>query len=434
MRPRPLLVLLLVALALTLAGCGEGSSSSSRCGLEGEARCRPEQERVDRARPTFSHPTRITNPRFPMNDQVIQLGQEGGKRARNEITRYPATKTIEWEGEEIDTVVQQFVAYQDERVVEVALDYFAQADDGSVWYLGEHVSNYENGVVVDHEGTWIAGEDGDAGMIMPARPRVGAVYRPENIPGLVFEEDVIEDVGVTVEAPRGPVRGAIVVREHLMDGSFETKTFAPGYGEFRVQTGDELIQVALAAPVDARRAPRPAELQTLADDAAGAFEAAGAGDWTAVAAGAGDIAAAARRLRDLAPVPRLLDAQLADAEAALGRARAARDPAAVRSAALDVARATLDLDLRHRPVREVDVDRLGVWARQVLVDAAAGDRAAVKSDVVVLERIRDRGRAAVAVSGRATSLLRRLRLAANGGNLAAAAAAASGLTAALKTR
>ena len=47
-------------------------------------------------------------------------------------------------------MVSQFVAYGDGRVLEVARDYYAQADDGSVWYFGEDVDNYEDGVVVDH--------------------------------------------------------------------------------------------------------------------------------------------------------------------------------------------------------------------------------------------------------------------------------------------
>ena len=49
-------------LALAIDACGDdgGSASSSKCGLEGDARCRPDRERVDRAKPVFSHPTNIT--------------------------------------------------------------------------------------------------------------------------------------------------------------------------------------------------------------------------------------------------------------------------------------------------------------------------------------------------------------------------------------
>jgi len=130
----------------------------------------------------------------------------------------------------------------------VALDFYAQVDDGSVWYFGEDVFNYEDGVVVDNEGTWLAGKDGPPGMIMPADPKVGNVYRPENIPGVVFEEVTVQAVSQTVGGPRGPVSGAIFVQEHLMDGTIEDKVFAPGYGEFRAQVVslDELYGVAFA--------------------------------------------------------------------------------------------------------------------------------------------------------------------------------------------
>lgn len=57
-------------------------------------------------------------------------------------------------------------------------------------------------------------------MIMPAGPRVGDVNRPENIPGLVWEEVAVKTVGKTVDGPRGPVHGAMVGRERHDDGSF----------------------------------------------------------------------------------------------------------------------------------------------------------------------------------------------------------------------
>ena len=47
------------------------------------------------------------------------------------------------------TLVSQYVAYLGGRIQEVALDFYAQADDGSVWYFGEDVYNYEKGAVAD---------------------------------------------------------------------------------------------------------------------------------------------------------------------------------------------------------------------------------------------------------------------------------------------
>src|SRR5205823_3918190 len=82
-----------------------------------------------------------------------------------------------------------------------------------------------------------------------------------------------------VDGPRGPVAGAVLVREHLMDDTFEEKAFAPGYGEMRIRAGDERADVALAVPVDAVAGPMPAELQTLAAGADSVFSAAQSGDW-----------------------------------------------------------------------------------------------------------------------------------------------------------
>ncbi|MDT5245463.1 MAG: hypothetical protein QOD36_2839, partial [Mycobacterium sp.] len=58
----------------------------------------------------------------------------------------------------VDTAVIQYVAYLDGRIHEVAIDWYAQADDGSVWYFGEDVFNYEDGKVADTNGTWVAGD------------------------------------------------------------------------------------------------------------------------------------------------------------------------------------------------------------------------------------------------------------------------------------
>jgi hypothetical protein len=146
--------------------------------------------------------------------QVLQLGQEGREALRVEVTRLPRAKAITWDGQRVDTVVSQYLAYVGHRIREVAIDYYAHADDGAVWYCGEDVANYEDGVVADHDGTWLSGKDGPPGRIMPGDPKVGAVYRPENIPGKVFEQDTtIRSIDETVDGPRGPVRGALLVGE-----------------------------------------------------------------------------------------------------------------------------------------------------------------------------------------------------------------------------
>jgi hypothetical protein len=151
----------------------------------------PLARRIDLVAPPFSDSTNVTNPLFPISQlaSVVLNGRVDGKAFRTETTLLPDTRIVEWSpGQCVKTLVSQYVAYLDGRVQEVALDFYAQADDGSVWYFGEEVYNYENGVVADTSGTWLAGKEGPAAMIMPANPRVGDVHRPENIAGLVWEE------------------------------------------------------------------------------------------------------------------------------------------------------------------------------------------------------------------------------------------------------
>ncbi|MDQ3724164.1 MAG: hypothetical protein M3376_14130 [Actinomycetota bacterium] len=60
------------------------------------------------------------------------------------------------------------------------------------------------------------------------------------------------------------------------------------------------------------------------------------------------------------------------------------------TAAIDVAQAALDLELRYSPPEEIDLRRFSLWANQVLVDAADGAVGRVRGDGTTMEWIRDR--------------------------------------------
>ena len=349
--------------------------------------------RVDLEPPTFSNPTAITNPLFPIAsvEQAVQLGTEGDVALRHEITLLDETRVIEWNGQAIEAIVSQFVAYGDGEILETATDYFAQADDGSVWYLGEDVTNYEDGNVADHDGTWLAGRDGPGGMIMPSEPQVGDVYRPENIPGFVFEEVTVQQTDLTVDGPTGPVSGAILVQERLMDGTLEDKVFAPGYGEFSasVPSARELVAVAVAVPTDEVQGRAPAALDRLSESAGAIFEAGARQPWSRLEA----LAHQARRVYatvSAGDVPPLLDDQTADAIGDLDAALAARSRLDVREAALRIELATLDLEMQYDDHEAIDEDRIEVWELWHELHRAAGDVAGARSDIIIIMAIKDR--------------------------------------------
>lgn len=351
----------------------------------------PDSERVDIAMPTFSNPTEITNPLFPVSDQrsVLLLGTVDDMAFRTEVTLLPVPRIIEWEGQQVATLVSQYVAFLDGRLHEVAYDLYAQADDGSVWYFGEDVFNFADGAIVDTHGTWIAGTDGPAAMIMPADPQVGDVYRPENIPGFVFEEVTVTAVDETLAGPLGPIEGGLIIEELHMDGTTEEKTFAPGYGEFYTAGGGDVEALALAVPTDAGDSAAPAELESMTSAAHAALEAARSEDWEAAAAAADELDAGWEVHRS-SGVPRLVEPLVTEALDALRSAVEEEDSAAAGQSAIEAARLSLDLQLRHRPPLEIDVARFDLWLAQLELDAAAEDAALVNGDYFALDYVRDR--------------------------------------------
>ena len=348
-------------------------------------------ERVDVAMPSFSDPTTITNPLFPVSDQssVLMLGRVEGEPFRTEVTLLPETRVVEWEGQWIEVAVSQYVAFRGGSIEEVAYDLYAQADDGSVWYFGEDVFDFRDGTIVVTEGTWLAGKDGPAAMIMPADPEVGDVYRPENAPGFVFEEVTVKSVTEAVEGPLGSVEGGMVASELHMDGGRERKVFAPGYGEFYTASGGDVEALAMAVPTDAASGEMPDEMTTLSDRALDTYEAAGRGDWRRATSNVDAMLQAWRALPS-EEVPRLIRPVLARGLRAVGRSVQARDVQATRKDAIEVARSSFDLQLRYRPTTEIDLARLDLWAAQLIGDEAAGDEQAVAADAYTLDYVRDR--------------------------------------------
>jgi hypothetical protein len=345
----------------------------------------PDSARVDLTIPRFSHPTDVTNPLFPVSEQksVVFVGHVSGKPFRTEVTLLPTTRIIDWGGQQIETLVSQYTAYLGGRIQEVAYDLYAQADDGSVWYFGEDVADLEDGAIVTKEGTWLAGKDGPAQMIMPGDPQVGDVFRTENIPGVAFEQVTVKSVDQHLPGPLGPVSGMVGEELHE-DGTTELKQFAAGYGEFFTGDQGDVEALALAVPTDAADSPMPAGLEHLYADARSVVE-------------TGSAAAVGRLSADWSGVPRDDTPRLMIpvVSSALHGVEHASSTAAARQAAVDLALRALDLQLRYRDPVDVNRDRVVIWCDQLLLDAARHDVGAVGSDIFTIYYLRDRVQADV---------------------------------------
>jgi hypothetical protein len=361
----------------------------------GDLSLAPESARRDLVAAPFSDSTSVTNPLFPIGQlrSAILNGHVDGKVFHTETTLLPFTRIIEWTpGQCVRVLVSQYMAFLDGRLQETAIDLYAQADDGSVWYLGESVSDYAaDGLITTTEGTWQAGIDGPLAMIMPSDPRVGDVNRAENIPGNSFEEVEVTKVDQTFDGPSGPVSGGIVARETHQDAAPSDKLFAPGYGEFRSTDGPDVEAMALASPTDSLPGGVPAELLAISHgaDRIYASRLASPAQWTR----AETIALGMLRAWDVFRAgdvpPRLVGPTSVALRTLVGRI-ASRERSKTYSASIDAAYASNDLQLRYRPVTEVDTRRFELWVRRALVDAKDGSLGGVRSDVVTLEWIRDR--------------------------------------------
>jgi hypothetical protein len=388
----------------------------------------PESQRVDLVMPTFTKSTDVSNPLFPIRDlhSVVLVGKFEGKPWRAETTLLSETRTVEWNGTKIKTLQSQFIAYLSGRIYEVAVDKYAQADDGAVWYFGEDAFSYEKGRISAVNETWHAGVEGPATMIMPGHPRVGDVYRPENIPGLIFEQVTVKQLSQTRDGPTGPVTGVMVGEELHMEGDLEDKTFAPGYGELRSGLGNDYEATALAIPADALSETLPSELSGLLSATLAIVDAARATNWTAAAAGI-DTAQASYAEYRKRRLPGRLDMQMADALDVLAKAAKARNARTAALDALDVGRVAADLMLRYQPAAKVDRIRFDLWARELIIDADAKDTANVSGDAATLGWLRDRMAFDVDDAGRVDDQLHFLIAASDAKDVASAAIAAERL-------
>ena len=199
----------------------------------------------------FSHPRDINNTYLPLAKlkQDIIEGSEGGKKTRVERTMKPEIhKTFKIAGQTVESLCMEDRIFINGVIEEVALDYFAQDDAGTVYYLGEDVDEYdEQGKLAKHnppDDAWLTGKDTPApGIIIPAHPKVGDKFKSEDVSATVDENDEVVTVDVTTTVPAGTFEHCVKIAEQIPGEGLEYKYYAPGVGVVRETpaTGDELL-------------------------------------------------------------------------------------------------------------------------------------------------------------------------------------------------
>jgi hypothetical protein len=214
--PRRTATLLLILAALPVSACGDDANSSSNSKLD-----------------PASFTTEIDNPWWPMTPGSRWVYRETDTEGANQkvvVTVTDRTKTI---ANGIEARVVHDVVTEDGEFVEVTDDWYAQDQDGNIWYLGEETTEYENGKPVSQEGSFEAGVDGaEAGIIMPAQPEPGMTYRQEYYEGEAEDEGAIVSLDQQAEVPAGHYRPVLMTNDTnpLEPKVSEFKFFARGVG------------------------------------------------------------------------------------------------------------------------------------------------------------------------------------------------------------
>lgn len=192
----------------------------------------------------------VDNPYYPLlpgSKWVYEARLEDGTVERNEVEVLAEMRAVNG----VMATVVHDVVYVDSQIVEETYDWYAQDRDGNVWYLGEEVDNYVDGVLSDHAGSWEWGLDGALpGIIMWADPtaHLNETYYQEYYAGEAEDQGQVLSVGESVTAPFGAFQDVVKTYDFSsLDADLqEHKFYTSGIGlvmEINLLSGEEVALV-----------------------------------------------------------------------------------------------------------------------------------------------------------------------------------------------
>jgi hypothetical protein len=225
----------LLLLSLLAPACGGGDDSGSTTEANGTTTAA--QGTIDPADCSAD----VDNPLFPLPSGRLSVfkgserDEDTGETVQTRGVMRVLNKTATVGG--FPVAVVEVKEYEDGELVERTLDYYSQCRDGSVWYIGEKVDDYEDGKVAGHEGQWQAGQEGaEPGLFMPAEPKVGASFEQERAPGVAEDRSTVVAVGVDAKTPAGAFKDCIKTKDFApLDNATEFKFYCPDVGLVREQ-------------------------------------------------------------------------------------------------------------------------------------------------------------------------------------------------------
>ena len=199
-----------VGAALALAACTGQPSAEQPAGGSSALPQGDEQVELDPAEFTAD----IDHPYWPMTPGTQWEYREldgDGEELRVVVTATNETREI---ANGVVARVVRDTVYAGDQIVEDTFDWYAQHEDGTVWYLGEDTAEFEDGEIASTEGSFEAGVDGaQAGVLLPGDPEPGQVYRQEYLADEAEDVGEVLRLGERAEAPYGAFDDVLVTRD-----------------------------------------------------------------------------------------------------------------------------------------------------------------------------------------------------------------------------
>jgi hypothetical protein len=162
--------------------------------------------------------------------RLFLTGEDEGAEVELSITVLDKTKQVDG----VATRVVEERESEDGELVEVSRNYFAFCEQtSSIFYFGEDVDFYEDGKIVDHHGSWLAGKKGaEPGLVMPGLVLINSKYVQEIAPGIAMDRARILSIDEELKTPAGRFDGVLKTWETtpLEPDVNEYKFYAPGIG------------------------------------------------------------------------------------------------------------------------------------------------------------------------------------------------------------
>ena len=192
----------------------------------------------------FSNPTRIDNvwqPIIPGRRYVLEgLANRGGGLLAHKVV-FTVTDVVK-KIHGIDCIVVWDEDYNEGKLVEAELAFFAQDNDGNIWTMGEYPEEYDfaTGEFQGAPSTWIHGLEGaQAGTLMLANPAKSGTgyYLQGRVDAIQFLDCAkVYKTGEKTCVPVGCYTNVLVTDEKspLEGGGHQRKFYAPGVGNIRI--------------------------------------------------------------------------------------------------------------------------------------------------------------------------------------------------------